>query len=175
MITAAWAQPDIEPSKKPELLTEKPSAVVQKHYRCHGGKALSVRYQLGARSVHAFVRLQGKTRELPWDGDYKLAHEAEDERFSDGRYELLVQGNFSRVVAVRRLPAKASGKPRDLYRACTLKKSGQTANASNAAATQLRAKFKPTPSPKPSTAPTLSPSPAAQDVLNVSDGQDAQS
>ncbi len=133
----ASAAPLTAKPKTTEAKVEKPSAVVQKNYRCHGGKSLSVRYQLGTRSVHAFVRLQGKTRELPWDGDYKLESETEDERFSDGRYELLVQGNFSRVTSVRRLPsqaaAQAGSKGRELLRACALPKAQQQAQAQAAA------------------------------------------
>ena len=140
------AQPAVQPSwplsgasplpKTHEAKPEKPSAVVQKHYRCQGGKALSVRYQLGARSIHAFAKLQGKVRELPWDGDYKLEHE-EDERFSDGQYEIVVQGNFSRVTSVRRLPsksaAKAGSKGRELLRACVLPKAQLQVQAQAAA------------------------------------------
>lgn len=146
---AVWAQepaltpaPSLAAAKAHAAKTEKPSAVVQKHYRCQGGKTLLVRYQLGTRSVHAFAKLQGKMRELPWDGDYKLEHE-EDERFSDGQYEMVVQGNFSRVTSVRRLPsktaAKAGGKGRELLRACTLPKAQLQAQAQAAARLEKKA------------------------------------
>ena len=152
-----WAEEPTEPpptpSPTPERMGTKPSAVVLKQYRCQGGKKLTVRYQLGERSVHAFVRVQGKTRELPWDGDYKLDHE-EDERFSDGRYEILVQGNFSRVSALRRLPSKAGGKARDLLRACSLAGAKAPSKKPSKAPAQLH--VQPSPSPKPSK-PTATP------------------
>ena len=145
---APTAGPSLSPAKTheakeaKEAKAEKPSAVVHKHYRCQGGKSLVVRYQLGARSVHAFAKLQGKMRELPWDGDYKLEHE-DDERFSDGQYEMVVQGNFSRVTSVRRLPsktaAKAGGKGRELLRACTLPKAQLQAQAQAAARLEKKA------------------------------------
>lgn len=154
-----WAQePEAAPSH--ESGRNKPSAVVLKQYRCHGGKALSVRYQLGGRSVHAFVHLQGKTRELPWDGDYKIEHD-EDERFSDGRYEILVQGNFSRVSAVRRLPAKEGGKPRELLRACSLRKAPGSAGT-KAGGSKASAEPSSTPLPTPTGLP---PSPSPEPAL----------
>lgn len=176
--------PSVTATPKPqEPKSEKPSAVVQKSYRCHGGKTLKVRYQLGARNVHAFVQLQGKLRELPWDGDYKLGH-SEDERFSDGLYEMMVQGNFSRVTSVRRLASKtdtktgAGAKPgvkgRDLLRACVLPKAHLPAQDQSYSAGRAekkaekaadRPKIEPVPmhTPEPNAinaATTTSPSPA---------------
>jgi hypothetical protein len=144
------AVPKVHEAKAHEgKLPEKPSAVVQKRYRCQGGKTLQVRYQLGTRSVHAFAKLQGKMQELPWDGDYKLAHE-DDERFSSAQYEMLVQGNFSRVSVVRRLPTKAGGKARELLRNCALPKAKKSkgANAGKSAGKRVdknKADAQPTP------------------------------
>lgn len=172
--SGVWAQDGAltaVPSPKPhDVKAEKPSAVVQKHYRCLGGKSLLVRYQLGTRSVHAFAKLQGKMRELPWDGDYKLEHE-EDERFSDGQYEMLVQGDFSRIALVQRLAAKAGAKPYALYRACRL----QTDNAqlrSRGANTRIIKEL--TPSLTPTAAPTPEGSAASFPVKESgSEGQHA--
>ena len=176
---APTAGPSLSPAKTheakeaKEAKAEKPSAVVHKHYRCQGGKSLVVRYQLGARSVHAFAKLQGKMRELPWDGDYKLEHE-EDERFSDGQYEMVVQGNFSRVTSVRRLPSKAAAKAgrkgRELLRACTLPKAqAQTAGRLEKKADKadkLEKLDKAAEKPKSDAAPAaqISPSPSANAV-----------
>lgn len=173
---SAWAQEPVLASPSPatakshEGKIEKPSAVVQKHYRCQGGKSLLVRYQLGTRSVHAFAKLQGKMRELPWDGDYKLEHE-DDERFSDGQYEMVVQGNFSRVTSVRRLPsktaAKAGSKGRELLRSCTLPKVQLQAQAQAAArlekslekkAEKTKAESVPAVQPSPIPNPSATPS-----------------
>ena len=165
---APTAGPSLSPAKTheakeaKEAKAEKPSAVVHKHYRCQGGKSLVVRYQLGARSVHAFAKLQGKMRELPWDGDYKLEHE-DDERFSDGQYEMVVQGNFSRVTSVRRLPsksaAKAGRKGRELLRACTLPKAQMQTQAQTQAQTAGRLEKK---ADKAAEKPKSDAAPAAQ-------------
>ena len=128
------------------------------------GPSGSLAYQLGTRSVHAFAKLQGKMRELPWDGDYKLEHE-EDERFSDGQYEMVVQGNFSRVTSVRRLPsksaAKAGRKGRELLRACTLPKAQMQTQAQTAGRLEKKAD-KAAEKPKSDAAPAaqISPSPS---------------
>ena len=170
---APTAGPSLSPAKTheaKEAKAEKPSAVVHKHYRCQGGKSLVVRYQLGARSVHAFAKLHGKMRELPWDGDYKLEHE-DDERFSDGQYEMVVQGNFSRVTSVRRLPsksaAKAGRKGRELLRACTLPKAQMQTQAQTAGRLEKKAD-KAAEKPKSDAAPAAqispSPSPSANAV-----------
>ena len=165
---APTAGPSLSPAKTheakeaKEAKAEKPSAVVHKHYRCQGGKSLVVRYQLGARSVHAFAKLQGKMRELPWDGDYKLEHE-DDERFSDGQYEMVVQGNFSRVTSVRRLPSKAAAKAgrkgRELLRACTLPKAQMQTQAQTQAQTAGRLEKK---ADKAAEKPKSDAAPAAQ-------------
>ena len=176
---APTAGPSLSPAKTheakeaKEAKAEKPSAVVHKHYRCQGGKSLVVRYQLGARSVHAFAKLQGKMRELPWDGDYKLEHE-DDERFSDGQYEMVVQGNFSRVTSVRRLPsksaAKAGRKGRELLRACTLPKAQMQTQAQTQAQTAGRLEKK---ADKAAEKPKSDAAPAAQISPSPSPGANA--
>jgi len=111
---SATAATNATPSKS------KAGVLVSKRYRCAGGHALAVQYRLGPERMHAFLPLQGKRRELLWDVDYTLQH-TETDRFSDGQYEMLVQGKFSRVLAVHRLPRSASGKPQMLYRHCKLR------------------------------------------------------
>jgi hypothetical protein len=148
--TAAGAQEPEggKPSVTVTVGQEKPSAVVLKKYHCGGAKRLHVRYQLGTRNVHAFVPLEGKMRELPWDGDYKMQHEV-DERFSNGRYEILVQGDFSRISTVRRLARDEGGKSRELFRSCSVQTSAhaRTAGSGNKAKSPAPTPLAPTPSP----------------------------
>ncbi|MFI0546267.1 MAG: hypothetical protein ACH34Y_05055 [Brachymonas sp.] len=154
---------ELDPPKAQEAARERPSAIVHKQYSCYGGKTLKVRYQLGERSVHAFAWLQGKMRELPWDGDYKMEHD-EDERFSDGRYEILVQGNFSRVSTVRRLPVKANAKARELFRTCRLHTAPAGNRKARSAGGSLNKPKAPTPTLTPMATPIATATPIAAPV-----------